>query len=268
VICESNDLIRVCKLQNADPHRWAIRNCGLMLFRACTNRLGRARTSLFTAHNASHLWTSETTVSNDRAPDVLELAMSLLDPGCFSQGVNQIQTTSQSNKNTVIRNYATRGPVAAERVFAALDLIGRISPSFQDAGRIEPLVLGSLGSTVWQVREQAARVLASRVIPWFVFSLLARLVKEIAASTTQNMIHGRLLCIKQILRSLWRSRAEPLCHDLGRAAAILKPLVARIMGDEMSSVVRTAFLDIVNDAFEMEILSRTSGMKARTLRGT
>jgi hypothetical protein len=265
-MCESNDLIRFCKLQIADPHRWAIRNCGLMLFRACTNRLGRARTRHFTADNASHLWTSEATVSNDRAPDVLELAMSLLDPGCFSQGGDQIPATLQSKSNTVIRNYATRGPVAAERAFAALDLIGRISPSFQDADRIEPLVLESLSSTVWQVRERAARVLAFRVMPWDAFNLLARLVKEIAVSANQNIIHGRLLCIKHILRSLWRSRAELLCDDLGHAAAILKPLVARLLAGDMSSVVRTTFLDIVNDALEKEILSRTSGMKARTLR--
>ena len=74
------------------------------------------------------------------------------------------------------------------------------------------------------------------------------------------MVHGQLLCIRQALRNLWLSEVEPPRSHIGQAAALLAPLIAPIMTGSMSSVVQTTFLDIMNDAFEAEILSRTSGM--------
>src|SRR5947209_6929999 len=231
-----------------------------MLFRACTRRLGRARISPLTVQDASQLWTSEVTVSNDRAPDVLGVAMNLLDSEWFSSMRNETPVTLQSKQQPFAYNNEATNPVATERIFAALDMIGRVSPSFHDADYIEHLVLGKLSSRVWQVREQAARVLASRVSPWDAFNVLERLVDGVATTKDQNMVHGRLLCVKQILRNRWCSQTAPLRHHLERAAAWLHPLVAPIMAKERPIVVRTTFLDIVNDAFEMEILSRISGM--------
>jgi hypothetical protein len=237
-----------------------------MLFRSCTRRLGRARISSLTVHDASQLWTSEVTVSNDRAPDVLGVAMNLLDSKWLSRIGAEIPVTLQSKHQPFACNDEATHPVATERIFAALDMIGRISPSFRDADYIERLVLGKLSSQVWQVREQAARVLASRVSPWDAFDVLGRLVDGMATRKDQNMVHGRLLCVKRILRNMWRSQTEPLRHHLERAAALLHPLVAPIMANDMSIVVRTTFLDIMNDAFEMEILSRISGMTHRLSR--
>lgn len=234
-----------------------------MLFRACTRRLGRARISPPTAQDTSQLWTSEVTVSNDRAPDVLGVAMKLLDSEWFSSTHNEIPVTLQPKHQPFTYNNEATNSVATERIFAALDIIGRISPSFHDADYIERLVLGKLSSRVWQVREQAARVLASRVSPWDAFNVLGRLVDGMATTKDQNMVHGRLLCVRQILRNMWRSQTEPLRHHLERAAALLHPLVAPIMSNEVPIVVRTTFLDIMNDAFEMEILSRISGMMHR-----
>jgi hypothetical protein len=234
-----------------------------MLFRACTRRLGKARISPPTVHNASQLWTSEVTVSNDRAPDVLSVAMNLLDSKWVSRIGTEIPVTLQSKHQPFAYNDEATHQVATERIFAALDMIGRISPSFHDADYIERLVLGKLSSQVWQVREQAARVLASRVSPWEAFDILGRLVDDMATGKDQNMIHGRLLCVKQILRNMWRSQTKLLRHHLERAAALLHPLVAPIMANDMSVVVRTTFLDIMNDAFEMEILLRISGMVHR-----
>lgn len=211
----------------------------------------------------SQLWTSEVTVSNDRAPDVLGVAMSLLDSGRVSSIDNEIPLTLQSKHQPFAYNNDATHPVATERIFAALDMIGRISPSFHDADYIERLVLGKLSSQVWQVREQAARVLVSRVSPWDAFNVLGRLVDGMATTKDRNMVHGRLLCVKLILRNIWRSQTESLRHHLERAAALLNPLVAPIMVNEMPIVVRTTLLDIINDAFEMEILSRISGMTHR-----
>jgi hypothetical protein len=234
-----------------------------MLFRACTRRLGRARISPPTVHDASQLCASEVTVSNDRAPDVLGVAMNLLDSKWFSRIGTEIPVTLQPKHQPFAYIDEATHPVATERIFAALDMIGRINPSFHDADYIERLVLGKLGSQVWQVREQAARVLASRVSPWDAFDVLGRLVDGMATRKDQNTLHGRLLCAKQILRNMWRSQTEPLRHHLERAAALLHSLVAPIMTSDTSIVVRTTFLDIMNDAFEMEILSRISGMMHR-----
>jgi hypothetical protein len=187
--------------------------------------------------------------------------MNLLNSKWLSRIGGEIPVTLKSKHQPFAYNNEATNPVATERIFAALDLIGRISPSFRDADYIERLVLGKLSSRVWQVREQAARILASRVSPWNAFDVLGRLVDGTATTKNQNMVHGRLLCIKQILHNVWRSPTESLRHDLERAAALLHPLVAPTMANEMSIVVRATFLDIMNDALEMEIVSRISGMR-------
>lgn len=229
-----------------------------MLFRACTSRVGRARPSLFHIGELSQSWASEGTVSNDRAWYVLDLAMNLLDPGCFSKGPSHVSSSLQANHDLTTENNEARSPVTAERIFAALDLIGRISPSFSNADHMERVVLEKLSSNVWQVREQAARVYASRISPWDALELLGSVLDGMSLQNDQNTIHGRLLCMKQILRLLWRSRAQTLSSRFEDAASILKPLIAHIMVDSMSAVVRTTFLDILNDAFETEIVSCTS----------
>src|SRR2546423_13679568 len=224
-----------------------------MLFRACTSRLGRPRTGLFAGQGASQLWKSEVTVSNDRAPDVLKLAMNLLNPAWFPQGHSQTMELSPSERSPVPGHNTAGATVATERIFAALDLIGRLNLSFHDEGCVERVALEKLTSPVWQVRELAARILISRVSPWDAFDMLGRLVSGMFNQKDQNMIHGRLLCIREILRIVWHSRAEPLPEHVRLAAAILEPIVTQIMADDMSSIIRTTFLAIVDDVLEVEI---------------
>ena len=252
--------IASCTRKLANVRRWAIRNCGLMLFRACTGRLGRARISLLIRQDPTQSRINEATVSNDRAPGILDLVINLMDTGCFSQDHNKTTTGLQPRREAI-------GTVATEKVFAALDLIGRISPSFHDMGRIERLIFEKLASTVWQLREQAATILASRVSPWDACDLLGRLVDGMFTQRNQNMVHGRLLCIKQILHSLWLSGAKPQRDHLGQGAALLAQLITPIMTDKMSSVVQTTFLDIMNEAFEMDVVLQTAGMVFRAPRG-
>ena len=251
-------MVRVANLP-----RWAIRNCGLMLFRSCTRRLGRARISLLVGQDASRPRTSEVTVSNGRAPEVLEMVLNLMDRGCFSQDYHAMTLMPRPQSDPIAGNHERVGPVATETVFAALDLIGRISVSFDDGGRVETLLLAKLANIVWQVREQAAMVLASRVSPWDAYSFVGRLIDGIFIRKDQNMIHGRLLCIKQVLHNLWQSGTGPCHKDLGQAGALLAQLVAPLMADNMSSVVQTTFLDIMNEAFEIDTLLHTAGMICR-----
>jgi hypothetical protein len=181
--------------------------------------------------------------------------MNLLDPACFSQGPGGVSPSLQADYDLPQENGEAKIPVTTERIFAALDLIGRINPSFGDTNHIEHVVLEKSSSKVWQVREQAARVYASRIPPWDALDFVGPVVDDMCLQKDQNTIHGRLLCLRQILHLLWRSRPESLSSHLEGAASILKPLITHIMVDSMSAVARISFLDILNDAFEMEILS-------------
>jgi hypothetical protein len=192
--------------------------------------------------------------------------MNLLDPGCFSQEPSNVSPSLQADYDLTAESNEAKSLVTTERIFAALDLIGRINPSFGETDHIEQVVLEKSSSNVWQVREQAARLYASRISPWDALDVLGRVVDGMSLQKDQNAIHGRLLCVKQILRLLRRSRAEPLSSDLEGAASILKLLITHIMVASTSAVVRTSFLDIMNDAFEMEILSCTSYMMSSAER--
>ena len=229
--------------------------------------MGRTRISLLIRQDITRSRTNEATISNDRALGILDLVINLMDTGCLSQDHNRITTGLQPLRDSNVGNAEAIGRVATEKVFAALDLIGRINLSFYDTGRIERLIFEKLASTVWQVREQAATILASRVSVWDAFDLLGRLVDGMFVRRDQNMVHGRLLCIKQILHSLWLSGAKPQRDYLGQGAALLGELTTPIMTDKMSSVVQTVFLDIMNEAFEKDVALRTEGMVFRAPRG-
>jgi hypothetical protein len=93
-----------------------------------------------------------------------------------------------------------------ERVFPALELIAEKIPSSSgdDDAQLRKLVLRQMTSTIWAVREYAARVYASLLRPTQTLDEIHSLGDHVNISS-QNYIHGKLLCIRFALLRLWFS---------------------------------------------------------------
>ncbi len=192
---------------------WAIRNCGLMLFRACASRFG-------TAAEVSSFESSGFAVQN-QSEAVLGIAVRLLRSG------QQIDLDS------------------AELVFAGLDLMGRIIVPRTVRSEFTEQVLIQLGSPIWMIREHAARLYASQMPEIDALGAAIHLISSIVLSD-QNKSHGILLSSRELLgkhfnASLPLSDAELL--SLEQALKYHAPSIQQ----HAAPAVRSAFLDIVND---------------------
>ena len=229
-----------------------------MLFRACTNRLGRARTNPIPGPSNIQLWHNEPNISIERTPRALEVAIKLLNSHASSQKLLDKPIGLHTDPQVHLTEVQQRA--ADERVFAALDLIGRIPPSSENSTPAMTLVLHQMSSPVWMVREQAARVYGSQVQKHEVLAALARLAQDILDDLGANGVHGRLLCMSYILRRSWQTQSKrDLNHTLDQVASILKPLCPLMLKRQLAPIVRATLVEIMNDAFEAEITSGTRG---------
>lgn len=230
-----------------------------MLFRACTSRLGKARITSLLDPQISQSWTNESEISIDRAPEVLQLAVGLLDPSCFTLGSREWTATFDYDPNHAL--YGDRRPqtVATERTFAALDLLGRLARLPEGGYGIDTLLLQQMDSKVWKVREQAARIFTTRVAPWNAMNAISQLVGHMSDHCSQNAIHGGLLCIRQILRKAWGAHGMALEVLQELVATEVSALSAIVEQDHVSPMVSAAFVDILNDIFEEQTILRSSG---------
>ncbi|KAK3065933.1 hypothetical protein LTR53_017873, partial [Teratosphaeriaceae sp. CCFEE 6253] len=154
---------------------WAIRNCGLMLFRAVIDRL--------LGTNRAHLeedGQGPKRLSLDQHPQLLELVLGLLDSEAPS---------SSDSKEALARS---------EGVFPALQLLQRLAvPEQQRPAALRAIRL-LMASPSWHVRDKAARTYASLVAKTDVGEELRDLLQTSTAS--QNALHGALLGAKYLLR--------------------------------------------------------------------
>lgn len=152
---------------------WAIRNCGLMLFRALIDRLLGTTTS--------QNWSDEVAVKSSRfsfadAPELLDIIVNLLQPN-----------PSSSNLSSS----------AFESVFPALKLIQRIPLPEAHRSEVRELVLRLCGSTHWLIRELAAKTYLTLVDTKKTVAAVGHLLPSL--DLPQNTIHGRLLCVRYLV---------------------------------------------------------------------
>jgi hypothetical protein len=154
---------------------WAIRNCGLMLFRALIDRL--------LGSTDSHDWSEEgqskvPRLSYDDYPTLLDIVFKLLT----------LDGTQSGSPET-----------ALESVFPALKILQRIPPPRHRRVEIRKLVLGLCGSSHWHVRDMAARTLSGLVTEMS----LPQIVNEnlLDHSLGENNTHGRLLFISYVAKA-------------------------------------------------------------------
>ena len=160
---------------------WALRNSGLMLFRALLTKMCRAIPGAGPGFGGSSGSEPGSRIAFPKYPGLLELLSGLL---------------------TTARGEAAEGTeIITERVFPALELVGDKVPSLTDETdeMLRGLVLAHLSSPVWGVREHAARVYASLLTRQNIPQALRALVM-LPSTITENYVHGVAMCARYALR--------------------------------------------------------------------
>ncbi|KAI9712129.1 MAG: hypothetical protein M1820_001838 [Bogoriella megaspora] len=174
-----------------DSEFWAIRNCGLMLFRALTDRLLGTNES---QAPDEPLPSSSSKVSYDQYPKLLDLILTLLRAGRAALRTDRsISTAGGRQKGT------------AEDVFPVLYILQKALPPKNRISEIEELVIAMTASPQWLVRDMAARTFAAltashgtdREIP----NILQPTYVPRPPFWNQNAVHGILLTVKHLIRS-------------------------------------------------------------------
>jgi len=169
---------------------WAIRNCGLMLFRSLIDRLlGSNESSDDFFENAIG---NATRLSYDKHPGLLELIVHLLRSSDAIIGPGDDLTDKKAT-------------FTAEAVFLVLDLLRRAPPPPSIRDEIFHLVVRALGNPSWHVRAIAAHT-AAAITP---ASHVSPQVKSLSMNTTRdrNELHGHLMCLTHMNKAILRAAA-------------------------------------------------------------
>lgn len=143
---------------------WAIRNCGLMLFRACASRF----------EPPDYEGELEASSQLEQSHAAIIAALKLI--------------ASEENKS-------------ADLIFAGLDLISRLVPDEADEATVRASILHHAGNRIWMLREHVARVYSARIPTSQVVEQCVSLLHGLD-TVNQNRCHGLLLCVQGILGKL------------------------------------------------------------------
>ncbi|KAI5787529.1 putative death-receptor fusion protein-domain-containing protein [Pyronema domesticum] len=153
---------------------WAIRNCGVMLFTALTNRLFGLRKS-----------------RNDYSSGITTRS--------FFEKFVAVRTVLLKNLQEKVGSLEGGDAISVEMVYPALSLIARmeVDPEYQGMDDfLEPIEL-CMRSRMWKVREMSARAMAALVGPKQVVAAIKVLMA--AGPEEQNVLHGNLCAVRALL---------------------------------------------------------------------
>ena len=229
-----------------------------MLFRACTARLGKANTCLLMEKGEDQSQARESTIPASRTSDIFNLVEFLLNRVDLSVETEPVVLRDLETKDLPNARRDFSGPsIATESVFAGLDLISRLEVDPSHLGFAKALVLPLTGSRFWQVREQAARIYASWIPTWDAVATIGSLLSHVTDDSSQNEIHGRLMCVRHILQRLGKPSEATLTENLATLSDILAGLFPSLTYRKWPPIIRSAFLDILNDMAQIDISIKT-----------
>lgn len=165
---------------------WAIRNCGLIFLRSLID-------CLFGSHESKQMieagWDGRANrIPYHRYPNLPEVLRDLLKSG-----------------HSVMATTSTLSAAAAESVFPALDIIRRAGPPALLRDEIQGDVAHYLSSSVWHVREMAARTLCSCLLHDKWLGMIKQIYSETQRATggaRLNYVHGVFLTLKFVFERL------------------------------------------------------------------
>jgi len=221
---------------------WAIRNCGLMLFRAVTDRLFGTNEAAFENDNQNLK-----TLSIQNHPQLFDIVLSLLataQPADASDGV-------------VSGRY--------EGVFPALRLLQRLQVPAARLTEVRAYVFALTTSPVWHVRDKAAFSYVSLVSNEEVLQGLQGLLETDLSS--QNALHGALSSAKYLIAKLagnrnptasthismaFRSSGSMSCMTLVELCWIMLIDAAGPLYDtNRCPITKKAYLEVCTECMEM-----------------
>lgn len=170
---------------------WAIRNCGLLFLRSLSNCLFGSHESKSTIEAG---WDGKANrIAYHRYPSLPGVLVNLLKAG----GQQMMEATTMATTITT--------SAGAEAVFPALDIVRRAGPPDMMREELQGHIATYLASSVWHVREMAARTLCSCLLDeqWLV-SIDALLIQALAdeSPNANNRVHGVLLVLKFVFERL------------------------------------------------------------------
>ncbi|KAK3718169.1 hypothetical protein LTR37_005284 [Vermiconidia calcicola] len=226
---------------------WAVRNCGLMLFRAVIDRLLGTSGS----HPDDDAVSSQR-ISAQQYPELLNIVLDLL-------------TASDATSTS-------RG---IEGVFPALQLLQRSAISKGRLDEAKRAVWKLTSSPSWHIRDKAARTYAAVVCN----NGIATGVKTILATegTGQNALHGSLLCARYLVAKLGsmggvNSRPDRSADSIRRAASDAEEVFSLLTAMTSAShfffhntcpITKSAYVDLVTDCRKHARSSRYQGAQGQ-----
>ncbi|KAL1964941.1 hypothetical protein VTN77DRAFT_6294 [Rasamsonia byssochlamydoides] len=217
---------------------WAIRNCGLMLFRALMTRMCRLLPGTTFGFGGASGSEAGMRIHFQKYPGLVQLLSKLLTSADQSQDPHNENTSTET-----------------ERVFPALELIGEKVPSASgdDEAQLRKLVLQQMKSKIWAVREQAARVYASLLRLMQILDEVRSLLRDNVNISSQNYMHGKVLCIRFALQRLWFSSHGYWRDHYGEMLSIIRDTFSKLFADARSPFVQAAMVDTLTDALEKSV---------------
>ncbi|KAK5698319.1 hypothetical protein LTR17_023761 [Elasticomyces elasticus] len=191
---------------------WAVRNCGLMLFRAVIDRLLGTSDAHIDGHGQV-----QRQLSVNQHPQLLSVVLGLL------------RTPFDAPEMTMARS---------EGVFPALQLLQRLEVPETQAAAARRAVYALMASSQWHVREKAARTYTSLIANREACQEFERLLDT--TTTSQNALHGALLSARHIMKR------SPLASDDSRAS-ILWDRRHELYTTNASPVTKAAYVDLLAD---------------------
>jgi hypothetical protein len=173
---------------------WAIRNCGLILLRSLVDSLFGTRDSKAMIEAG---WDGKANrIHYHRYQNLPVVLLNLLKSG-----------------HRMLSPTAATEPVGAEAVFPALDIIRRAGPPDALRSELQAHIAKYLASSVWHVREMAARALCSCLLHENWPEVISALLGEAVASADTNHVHGVLLALKFVLERLGEVAPDGLLSE-------------------------------------------------------
>ncbi|EMC99390.1 hypothetical protein BAUCODRAFT_64529, partial [Baudoinia panamericana UAMH 10762] len=194
---------------------WAVRNCGLMLFRAAIDRL---------------LGTSDAYLEDDLA---VRKRLSTEQSLRLLPVVLKLLNSEEPPMSDVMRSEQR-----LEGVFPALQLLPRLSVTDEQHAILLQLVRKLMASPVWHVRDKAARAFASLVPREHVVQSVRDLLQTTIAS--QNALHGSLLGAKYLVHSFSGGTTR---SNLAREGSFTSPQCDRYECWAIINAAKTVYVD-------------------------